>query len=71
MAEAEQEELEQLLISEVFAILHGQPLPPRTEKAQKLLFSLVASSKCPQTSHVIIFSALEDVEYKESEDWIL
>lgn len=34
-------ELEQLLASESFALLHGQPSPPRKPKAQELLLSLV------------------------------
>jgi hypothetical protein len=45
LAEVERDELEQLLVREVFAILHGQPKPPRMAKAQELLFLLVTPNK--------------------------
>lgn len=50
VTEAEQDELEHLLIGEVFAILHGQPLPQRTAKAQELLLLLVSPHKSSKAS---------------------
>jgi hypothetical protein len=67
----DQVELEQLLVGEVFAILHGQPMPERKAKAQELLFLLVAPQKCIQDKTKTNFSVLEDAEEEETEDWIL
>jgi hypothetical protein len=70
-AEGEQEELEQLLICEVFAILHGQPMPPRTAKAQELLYLLLNPKKCIRAQAEANFSVVEYAEDEETEDWIL
>jgi hypothetical protein len=71
LAEAEQEELEQLLINEVFAILHGQSIPSRKDKAQELLFLLVAPQKCINAHDPNNLAVIEDAEKTEAEDWIL
>ena len=71
LAEVDQEELEQLLVCEVFAILHGQPKPPRTAKAQELLFLLVTPQKCIQAHDQTSFLIKECAEEDETEDWIL
>jgi hypothetical protein len=71
LAEVEQEELEQLLVCEVFAILHGQPKPPRTAKAQELLFLLVTPQKCIQAHDQTSFLVKEYAEEEDTEDWIL
>jgi hypothetical protein len=71
LAEVEQQELEQLLVCEVFAILHGQPKPPRTPKAQKLLFLLVTPQKCILAQDQTIYLIKEYAEEEETEGWIL
>lgn len=70
LPEVEQLELEKLLVAEVFAILHGQPILPREAKAQDLLLKLVTSqreTKCPTLNSCV---ASEDAEL-ELEEWIL
>lgn len=71
LAEVEQDELEELLVCEVFAILHGQTKPPRTAKAQELLFLLVTQQKCIQAHDQTSFLIKEYTEEEEAEDWIL
>lgn len=71
LAEVEQHELEELLVCEVFAILHGQTKPPRTAKAQELLFLLVSPQKCIQAHDQTSFLIKEYAEEEEAEDWIL
>lgn len=70
LADAEQLELEALLVAEVFAILHGQPILPREAKAQDLLLKLVTSQRGPKTLSQNSNVAVEEAEI-ELEDWIL
>jgi hypothetical protein len=69
--DADEKMLEQMLVDEAFAILHGQPMPERTAKAQELLFLLVAPKKCIQAHTMTNFSVIKDPEEEETEDWIL
>ena len=71
LAEDEQEELEQLLVCEVFAILHGQPIPPRKKKAQELLFLLTAPNQRIESHDQTGYAFKENAEEEQSEDWIL
>lgn len=70
LADSEQLELEALLVTEVFAILHGQPIPPREAKAQDLLLKLLTSQRGTKSLTQNNGAASEDAEL-ELEDWIL
>jgi hypothetical protein len=71
LAEVEQEELEQLLVCEVFAILHGQPMPPRKKKAQELLFLLTAPKQRVESHDQTSYAVKQSADEEQSEDWIL
>jgi hypothetical protein len=43
--DADEKELEQMLVGEAFAVLHGQPMPPRKANSQELLFLLLTPKK--------------------------
>ncbi len=70
LPEVEQIELEKLLVAEVFAILHGQPILPREAKAQDLLLKLVTSQRETKSPTQNSGVASEDAEL-ELEEWIL
>jgi hypothetical protein len=65
LPETETVELERLLVGEVFAVLHGQPMPPRKAKAQELLIQMVTTPPTPTRSEIV-----NTVE-TETEDYIL
>lgn len=68
LGKAEQAELEGLLVGEVFAILHGQPMPPRKAKAQELLM-LLANPRNRYESHGRNTDlGIKDSEEEETED---
>jgi hypothetical protein len=66
----EQGQLEQLLVGEVFAILHGQAKPARSPKTQELLFLLVTPQQCIELPHQSSDASSENSD-EETEDWIL
>jgi hypothetical protein len=68
LAQAEQLELEGLLVGEAFAILHGQPMPPRKVKAQELLLLLANPTNCYESHGRNTDLAMEDSEEEETED---
>lgn len=71
LTDADEKELEQLLVCEVFAILHGQPIPPRTAKAQELLFLLTSQHRFIASQDQACYLIKEYAEDEETEDWIL
>lgn len=71
VAKADQDVLEQLLMCEVFAILHGQPMPTRTLKAQELLSLLLTQQMCIVAKDQTRYAVKVEAKEEEAEDWIL
>lgn len=68
--EAEEKELEQMLVGEAFAILHGQQMQPRNANPQDLLIRLVTPpSKRSETFNLVKVGDMKDAESK-AEDFI-